>query len=247
MDIIRHLLLLLFKLAIALFASAVIWWLFVTLFPEARLRALFSKNGTSTVSGSWLPAPGSYKGVFGNASGTITSNEYKPGVAYNGWGNAYNNNNGGAQVDYVTYTTEGTQIIKGGQNSVFDSSQTLTKSQNVSSSGFADRSLYIRNLSIYEGGHVYTGLSFTGEARNTLFQNGKFPVVIVDGAGRVVTVSYAEATSNWSVPGWTRFQVKINGVLPNNIQCAMIFEEAKQQYTYNNSLPTRVAIPVMCN
>ncbi len=246
MDAIRFLLGYMIRIVIVLFFVVIVWWLVSTLFPKIKVGSLFSLNGTSTVQGSWLPAPGSFKGLLGNASVPDgKSNVYTPGKAYNGYGNAYNGNQGGANVDFVTYTTEGEQIIRNQNNAVFNSNEQFKVSQNGGTS--AQKNLYIRNLSIYEGGHAYTGLSFVGEARNTMFQNGKFPIIIINNRGQVVSVSYAEATSNWSIPGWIRFQVKINDVLPDKVPCTMVFEEARGTYTYQTNPPVRIAIPVMCN
>lgn len=248
MDIIRYLLLFLFKIAIVLFCAAIVWWLVTTLIPGISLRSFLPSNGTSTEVQSWLPAPGSWKGVFGEQK-TATGNLYVHGESYDGYSNAYNGNQGGAQVDYVTYTVDGTQIIRGNNSNevVFDSQNQISSNQKVNPDGYSQRNLYIRNLSIYEGGHAYTGLSFVGEARNTMFQDGKFPIIIVNNVGQVVSVSKAEATSNWSVPGWTKFQVKINDVLPNKVPCTMVFESAKPTYSYQPNQTVRVAVPVMCN
>jgi hypothetical protein len=105
----------------------------------------------------------------------------------------------------------------------------------------------VRNLSIYEGGHVYTGLSFVGEARASLFREGKFPIVIIDQSGRVVGMSYAVATTNWAIPGWVRFETKINYVLPNKVPCLMIFEEMLTEKERVARKPARLPMSVMCN
>ena len=99
---------------------------------------------------------------------------------------------------------------------------------------------------MYEGGHVYTGLTFVGEARNTMFQNGRFSIVVVDNTtNRVVSVSYAVATTDWTVAGWTRFQTKIVGTLPDKVRCTMVFEQAA--VSSQKTQPVRVAIPILCN
>ncbi len=98
----------------------------------------------------------------------------------------------------------------------------------------------IRNLSIFEGGHIYTGISFSGEAKETIFRDGKFPILIVDNNGRIAGVSYAEQINMWATPGWARFQVKVQSVLPNRVQCSMIFQSANQQQV-------KYIIPITCN
>lgn len=249
MDIIRSLLGLLFRLAVLLFVSAIVWWLVTTLYPAMSVKSLFSSIGVGTTTDSgdgWLPAP-RLQGLLHNDA-TSAGFVYSHGTAYNGYGNSYKGNQGGAQVEFVTYTATGTQIIRYGNNNgaMFSGQQ---GGENISSSnnGQVQKNTYIRNLSIYEGGHAYTGLSFTGEARNEMFQSGMFPVLIIDPAGRVVSRSYAQATSNWSTPGWVRFYVKIDAVLPNKVPCSMIFEEGRGTYTYNTNPPVRVAIPIQCN
>ncbi len=248
MGIIRYLLSAMFKIAVILFCVAIVWWLVSTLIPGLSYRSIFLANGTSTEARAWLPAPGSWKGVFGHQK-TATGNLYIHGDAYNGYGNTYNGNQGGAQVKYVSYTVDGKEVVYGNNSNevVFDSQNQIASNQNVNSEGYSQRNLYVRNLSIYEGGHAYTGLSFVGEARNTMFQEGKFPIIIVNNVGQVVSVSKAEATSNWSVPGWTKFQVRINDTLPNKVPCTMVFESAKPSYSYQYVQTIRVAVPVMCN
>ena len=248
MEVIRSLLGLLFRIAFLLFMAAIVWWLVSTFSPSFSLRQILSSVnlGTSASSSdSWLPAP-SLQGIFhrGNIGESFV---YKPGEAYNGYGNAYNNNQGGAQVEFVTYNGTNTEIVRYGNYGTTMFTDNSGQQGGGNQSRYAQKELFIRNLSIYEGGHTYTGLTFTGEARNTMFQNGVFPVIIADQAGRVVSRSYAQATSNWSTPGWVRFYVKINDVLPNKVYCTMIFEEGRGPYTYNTSLPVRVAIPVLCN
>ena len=98
---------------------------------------------------------------------------------------------------------------------------------------------------MYEGGHIYTGFTVTGEARSTMFIDGKFPVVIADQSGKIITVTPAVATSNWSMPGWVKFQAKVSVVLPVNMHCTVVFEQAREKGS--KLLPARVAVPVLCN
>lgn len=246
MDTIRFLLRYLVKFTFILFAFVIVWWLFTIIFPNISIRSLLSTTGTSTQKVNWLPAPGSVKGLFGEVkTPSAKNNVYVAGQPYNGNGNAYGGNQGGSQVDFITYTSEGAQITHGG-GAVFNGQQQI--SQSTTTQGYAQKSLYIRNLSIYEGGYVYTGLSFTGEARESMFQNGKFPVVVADQLGRAVLISYAEATTNWTVPGWVRFQVRMVGVMPSKVPCTMIFQQELSQQLYEQKRqPVLVAIPVLCN
>jgi hypothetical protein len=135
-------------------------------------------------------------------------------------------------------------------NYIIGSSKTNAQPQSsgsTTSNEATDRSLSIRNLSIYQGGHVYTGLSFVGEARSTMFRDGKFPVVVIDAAGRLVGISAAVAQTQWAVPGWVRFETKIMYALPNNVPCTMIFEEALTPAEQKLHAPHRVPLGVRCN
>ncbi len=220
------------------FVWLVVWT--VTIFiPVSDIHSVLSFKGGK--SGGWLPAPGSFGGLLGTGKvPNENENVYVPGPAYNGYAYSSNGDYSSSQVNFVTYTKDGIRIVRTDGGTV----NTNTTLPNAGNGGYAEKSLYIRNLSIYEGGHIYTGISFIGEAKNTMFQNGKFPIIIVDRNGRVATVATAEATTNWSVPGWTRFQTKINAVLPNKTPCTMVFQSAG---AYTTSQPTRVAIPILCN
>ena len=247
MELIRSLLGLLLKIALALIFFSIVWWLITLFMPSLSLRSIFSSSATST-DGGWLPAPGSFAGLLGQRNNTGQNGKvFISGPAYNGYGDSYNNNAGYSQVNYITYTADGTEITGGGGSA---NAKPVVKE----TTPYAQKELYIRNLSIYEGGHVYTGLSFVGEARNTMFQNGKFAIIIADPMGRVISTSYAEAMTSWSVPGWVRFQAIINSVLPYKIHCTMVFQSGGNpqysgSYTYSNQQinPIRVAIPVLCN
>lgn len=236
MESIRFLLRYIVSFVVLLFSVIIVLWLMRILFPTVTLQSFFNVTKVSTSTEGWLPAPGSFKGLLGKS---VIQNEYtnvyKAGEVFNGYANVPQ---GSSQVDYIFYTSTGTQVLHSKQETMF------TRGQDPVSTKQLQKSLFIRNLSIYEGGHTYTGLSFTGEARETMFRDGKFPVLIVDQAGRVVSLSPAEATTNWSIPGWVRFQVKITNTLPVSVPCTMVFEEGNR---YQNREPIRIAIPVICN
>lgn len=248
MDVIKHLLQFLFKFAVLMFFVAFLWWGVATFVPAFGISSLLHRTSTSTESSSWLPSPRNYQGLFGKAeTPNEYSNVYVPGQMFNGYTNAYRGNEGGANVDFVTYTSTGTQIIRGNQSAVFNNQEQFSQSQTNTQiqNGNVQNNLFVRNISIYQGGHVYTGLSFVGEARESMFLNGKFPIVIVDQGGKIVSVSYAMATTNWTIPGWVKFQVKIVGSLPNKTPCTMVFEQARIQNS--QVVPVRVRLPVVCN
>lgn len=243
MDAIRYMLGFLWRFAVGLLLLSCVLWVIGTLYPALSFRSLVGQAGLDGNGEDWLPAPGSYSGVFGNQKRSKTNGTvYKHGPAFDG----YKNGGGGASVSYVSYTSSGEET------NYYGSAAAVEAKKNISASSTAEKILYIRNLSIYERGHVYTGLSFMGEARETMFVNGRFPIVIVDQSGKPVASSYAEATTDWSPAGWSRFRVLITSVLPNNIPCAMLFQQAQQPYrgySYGGTPPQRVqiAFPIMCN
>lgn len=102
---------------------------------------------------------------------------------------------------------------------------------------------YVRNVTLYKGGSLYTRISFTGEAKEAFFKQGVFPVYIVDGAGRLLAQEQAVATPIWTFPGWTRFSVTVQTTLPSQVPCAVIFHAA-QGSTLGN---TQESMPMICN
>ena len=253
MDSIQYLLKFLFKLVVVLVFVIIVWWGIATFAPSFSIRSLLSfGTATSTANGGWLPSPRTFKGLFNNPkTPTGEDNVYVPGKEYNGYGNVYNGGQGNSQVDFVIYTSTGTQIIHAVGSSGSTGQQGATGDQSSKQNGYSQKEFFIKNLSIFQGGHIYTGISFTGEARDTMFQNAKFPIIIADTTGRPVSISYAEPVANASTPGWIVFRVRINDVLPNKVPCTMVFEQGKttNQYTYTNvNTPlVRVAIPIVCN
>jgi hypothetical protein len=241
MEKIQYLISFFMKFAFVLVLFAFIIWVLGIFYPTLSFRSLFpTPTSKSSAENDWLPDPTKWKGLFGSQNnGGMNGKVFVPGPAYNGYSNT-SNDNWDSQTDYITYTQEGTRIIRSNSGTVDINMKFPVASSNV----YADKTLYIRNLSIYEGGHIYTGLSFIGEARSTMFKNGKFPIIITDNTGKVVSVTNAEAMTNWAVPGWTRFQTKITSVLPNKISCTMIFQSSA---SYTTQQPTRVAIPILCN
>lgn len=260
MESIQYLLRFLFKLSIIVFFAALVWWGVVTFNPGFRLYSLVgitNASSTDTTDGDsgWLPSPRAFKGLFGTPK-TPDPNNGK-GIVYGQVFNGYGNNQlNSGQFDYIAYRKVGVEMTQGNgprpmisysnqDTSLVEQSTTTSLEQN--SLPYGEKGLFIRNISIYEGGHAYTGLAFTGEARESMFIDGKFPIIIAElSTGKAVSVSYAEATTKWTVPGWVRFQVKINSVLPNKVPCLMVFEQARAQASQHVQ-PVRVVIPVSCN
>jgi hypothetical protein len=211
MDTIRFLLGKVFQIVFILFIMAGILWFVGTFYPEFRLSNLISVNTFST---DWLPAPKNYKGLLGSPqSGGTYGTEYIAGPAYNGYSNAPASGNQNTNVNNQVFTGN--------------------------TSAYAEKSLYIRNLSVYEGGKVSYGLTFVGEARDTMFRNGIFPISIIDRTGKVWGTTQAINTGAWATPGWARFQATIPNQLPPNIDCALIFFSANQN--------VKVGLAVRCN
>jgi hypothetical protein len=205
-----------------------------------------------------LPSPRKYSSLFNKKAGVQNeyTNVYVAPAPFNGYnlsGEQYKY----STYNYVTYTSTGTSIKEGGDGANNQPLVTSPSNNNESVSAaipsqsptalLNNRVLTVRNLSIYEGGHVYTGLSFIGEAKATMFRDGKFPIVVVNQKGQVIGVSAAIATTNWAVPGWVRFETKIVYPLPSNAPCTMIFEEALTQAERSVRQPLRVPIQVRCN
>lgn len=243
-----------FRYAIVFFVAAFAWWLLALIFPNLSLQSLITAVGgkpattTIQVKDDWLPAPGSLGSLFGRKAEvpTATSNLYVPGPAYSG--NAYNDGRGGANVTYTTYTTS-----SGKSGSTFDyapytytttTPTTTTQPVQQPLTNKDTRRLYVRNLSIFEGGSIYTNIAFTGEARNTMFKDGKFPIILVDNTGRGGVIAIAVATSDWTIPGWTRFQTKITANLPIKVPCTLIFQGANGTATQK---PIQISFPIRCN
>lgn len=238
MDAIHALLKFLFRLAIALMLLSLVLWLVGLFIPTFKIRNIAS---LIQGSGDWLPAPGSISLLGNLKSGGEYGTVYTPGPAYQHNTQAtYNNNATDVHTEYITYTQLGGQTVR----TTVNASNIYDQSFNGITSAYTSKSLYLRNLSIYEGGHVYTGLTFTGEARESMFNNGKFPIIIADATGKVIGISIVEATSNWSIPGWVRFHVKINSVLPDKVPCTMVFQSGM---SYQGQQPVRIMVPILCN
>jgi hypothetical protein len=216
MELIRTLLGYIIKMIVGIALVVALLWLIGVVYPGFSPSQLFSS--TSVLKRDWLPAPKNYRlaPVAQNEDGSYGT-VYKPGPAFNGY----------ASSSYVTYAGQANESNV--NNQVF--------SGNTSS--YAEKSLYIRNLSVYEGGNISYGITIVGEARGGMFKNGSFTVLVVDPQGRVLGNAQAINTGTWSVPGWARFQVTIPTRLPTNAPCGLIFLSANQ--------PIKVALPVRCN
>ncbi|MBP6948575.1 MAG: hypothetical protein KBC41_00870 [Candidatus Pacebacteria bacterium] len=238
MESIKFLITFLFRISIVIFLVAFVWWLVSVLAPSFSPKALIlGRPATALDKEGWLPSPRNFNGLFGKVKAPSSQDNVYDGTLYIYKSDTqYEHNN---TVEYISYSypSYANQGIK---------KATSTNVSSVQNTNNAPKSLYIRNLSLYQNGRIYQGISFTGEAKNIMFLQGKFPVVIVDQAtGRVISVSFAEATTDWAIPGWVRFKVTINNVGANKIPCTMVFEQARVQNS--QAVPSRVAVPFICN
>ena len=237
METIRYLLNFIIKFAFGLFLLAFVIWLVGFLYPQFKLSTLVSSD---IFKRDWLPAPRNYASFFApkNADGTY-GKIYVSNTKYNGSQNTVPQNNSYYQsqpgVDFVAYTESGTKIIKGSGNVTGPVVPNTTNYKGAS----PDRSLYIRNLSVFEGSNIFYGQTFVGEARDIMWKNGVFQIVIVDVQGSTLASFQAVNTGSWAVPGWSRFQATIPVRLPRGVPCGIVFVSAAQNI--------RVHIPVRCN
>lgn len=262
MDSVKHFIGFFIKLSLAFFLAALILWLVSLMYPALSVKAIIARSRTSsTTDQGWLPSPRRFPSLLGKKVATPDENTnlFVAPPAFNGYNTMNGTANGGdykyANYIYVSYDANGRVILTPEneitpQNARNTSNNAINNTRGTipsSPSTTTDRNLLIRNLSIYDGGHIYTGLSFIGEARSSMFKNGRFPIIVVDQNGRLVGISAAVATTDWAVPGWTRFETRIDYVLPNNIPCALVFEEALTQNERAVRQPLRTHIPVRCN
>jgi hypothetical protein len=252
METIHLILTYLIRLVVILVIIILVWWGVSTVYPDLSYRNLLTSAGlTSTSSEGWLPYPGSFSGIFGQAkTPDANSNVYQGGNMYKGgsgtvYGTEYNS--GSAEVEFISYTSDGTEIRTNPKGSK-PSTSTSTQPNEVTKVPYNNREDYIRNISIYSGATIFKGQIITGEARTIMFKDGRFPVAFIGKDGKVIYVYPAEAQSKWSVPGWNRFEVNVAGILPANTACTVIFQSANPLANSSSTglQPIRVAIPVTC-
>jgi hypothetical protein len=236
MTLIRYIFSFIIRLALGVLVAVVVWWLITALFPAIRIRNFISFD-TKTGDLFPLPPPGSFKGLLAYRRATSSENEFVPLQEFNGYGLAPYQNYAWSKTSFVTYTSDGVEVVTNPYGNDTNSATTVTEP-------YAQKELYVRNLSIYQGGLIYNGLAFGGEARETFFQNGRFPVIIADLQGRPIAISYAYMTNTWSPPGWKRFQVQLTGALPDKAGCLMVFESGNRNA---DGSVTRTAIPMVCS
>ena len=221
----------------------------IFLIPIIIVFAILYKMGTMLVpflpktfssvfgEGDILPPPGSLSLLGQNGKKiepTLHTDDKNNYFVYQNGTPNFNNQTNGAGANnggymYISYDKNGKAIYTDVNGNVLNSNGTIKSSSgNQTNAGNVayERSSYVRNLSIFEYGHIYTGLRFVGEAKGTMFNNGVFPIFIIDNSGRILAQEQAVAQERWAVPGWVRFEVKVNSVLPVNIPCRFVFQAA---------------------
>lgn len=237
MEFIRTILSFVVRLAVGLLIFALVMWLVTALFPKLKVRNFVSfDEGSGTLK--WLPPPGSWGGLLAQKQVMGDENVFVAKEPFNGYGLTPNQPGyKWSQVAFVTYTKDGTEVVT-------RSPDGEVVEENGKGEAYSPRELYVRNLSFYQGGAIYSGISFGGEARESMFRDGRFRIIIADHLGRPVASSYAYMTNTWAPAGWRRFQTKLEGSLPDKVSCTMVFESANAQ---SNGKIVRVAMPVLCS
>ncbi len=230
MDTIRYLLSVVLKFALVLFLLVIMLWFVGVFYPQFKISNLFGPN---TFSADWLPAPKNYSGLLGTVKkdgqyGTV----YVPNAPYNGYTNTTNGYSNGTDIQWTTYTATGTQTVHG-------NAQVTDQIYTGNTTAYSEKSLYIRNLSVYDGSNITYGTRFVGEARDTMFKNGTFTIAVIDRSGTIVGTTQAINTGTWAAPGWARFQATLQSRLPPGADCALVFFSAQQNI--------KVGIAVKCN
>lgn len=153
--------------------------------------------------------------------------------------------------DYLIYSdaTKGNKFYNDFINNLNNNTKNVsnqTMDGNVGNINKFPREKYIRNLSIFDNGHIYTGITFTGEAKNTMFSdNGTFSIIVIDPQGRVVAVDQAVAIGSIKTAGFVQFKSGIKSVLPNKIPCHLVFQAGPGSFDGFNRV--FVAVPEICN
>lgn len=217
MDTLRYLISRLLLTIGVILAIALVFFLFTRLFP-----GLPQKFGIFSFFGEDILPPPRETGLFGMPKeADLSENLYK-----------------GPRSPYVSYAE-----YKDGEIVISPATEAYPTFE-ANEAGFTKSDLHVRNLSIYKQGNIYQGMTIIGEAKGTMYTNGSFPVYIGDAQGRIFAVEQAYATEQWSIPGWARFSVRINSVLPKGVGCFAIFRAAVNSTAANSN--TQVVIPVNC-
>lgn len=226
-----------------LFIFAVVFGVLIAIFialqkfaPNFMKKFSFVGGSGSFFTDNWLPDPVNLQKLNQPGIANLDNQIYEGGMT--------------PGMSYVIYGKDGKmQIITvpgGNVNSNNNGSAVGRSNNNYSNYSPMYNSQYIRNLSIFKDQKIKTGAVFYGEAKNTFFYNGTFPIYIVDAQNRVFAREMAVESKQWTVPGWIRFSVKLYANFPPNTQpCQMIFAPGTDSPDRNMNYP--VVLPIICN
>ena len=230
MDTIKYLLSKIVLLAIIIGISIFLFWVGKIIAPLLP-QELFMRNQESLVSKGasstefFLPTPGSF------STGQVKT----PSVNDNVYVSGTNETSG---TEFHAYDTEGTQGSwqpnGNGQyvyvQAVPRANTTNTDNQvfDATKAGFSQMSAYLRGITIPLGAYVYRGLIFHGQARESMFVNGRFSLFVIDVHGNVIGQGQAVTDENWQTPGWHSFRGTITTTIPTNaLGCGLVFQQDK--------------------
>lgn len=191
-----------------------------------RSKEVSTKNASSSTE-FFLPTP-RLSDSTGQKPVTATDNIFvlegneTSGLAFNAYDetNTYSQGswqpNAEGQYIYVQPNTNQKVDTSGGQ--VFDSTK----------AGFSQMSAYIRSITIPLGAYVYRGLVFHGQARESMFVDGKFSLYVIDVKGNVIGKGEAVTDEDWRSIGWHKFTARITTPIPpNSVGCGLVFQQDK--------------------
>jgi hypothetical protein len=222
MDFLKNIIGYFFRATIVLLFAALVWWLIGLLFPmlsfsQVKQLIAFNSVNENGERRPLLPSPRQYKEWLERDT------QYPP--------KEYQNVPPPSWDDTIAWDASIPW------NSAYQSAS------NTNTMAARPKTIdYVRNLSVYSGGVVYTNMMVYGEAHATMFVNGKFPIIVSDRQGRMLGVVTASSTASWvTSSSWSRFEARINISLPINTPCSLTFQQARSVPN-----PISVAVPVMC-
>ncbi|MEN9551734.1 MAG: hypothetical protein RI935_111 [Candidatus Parcubacteria bacterium] len=222
MDFLKNIIGYLSRITIVVLFAALVWWLVGLLFPmlsfsQVKQLIAFSSVNENGERKPLLPSPRLYKAWL-ERDAQYPPKEYQ-NVAPPSWDDTIARNaNIPWNSSYQSVSNVNTMVAQ------------------------PNKPDYLRNLSLYSGSVVYTNMMVYGEAHTTMFVNGKFPIIVSDKQGRMLGVVTASSTASWvTSSSWSRFEARINIVLPTNTPCSLTFQQARSVPN-----PVSVAVPVMC-
>ena len=218
MDTIRYLL---SKVFLVILVLVVIMGLYVVF--QKYIPGFHISLGNSFFTDNLLPDPVNVQLLGQGSTADLSGNIYQGARS--------------SDVSYVEYTGTGMRIVPATHTTEPMGGQSAQPTQPVG--------IYVRNLSIYRGGSIYTRITFTGEAQNSFFKNNTFPIYITDMSGNVIAQEQATGLSGWAFPGWTRFTVTVQSVLPVRLPCQMVFRG--QAGSSAATARAQEIFPITCN